>query len=147
MKYNIYFAASIRGGRDNESIYSELVNYLNNEYGVVLNDFFASKELTDEDDELSDEFLYERDMKRIENSDACVAEVTTPSLGVGYEIRELERLNKPVLCLYQPQEGKKFSAILGGDPNTRLVYYKSKKEAFKAIDEFFNKCLPKPTSC
>ena len=35
-----------------------------------------------------------------------VAEVTQPSLGVGYEIGRAFDMNKPILCLYRPQQGK-----------------------------------------
>lgn len=35
-----------------------------------------------------------------------VAEVTQPSLGVGYELGRAIALNKPVLCLFRPQSGR-----------------------------------------
>ena len=35
-----------------------------------------------------------------------VAEVTQPSLGVGYEIGRAVAMDKKILCLYRPQEGK-----------------------------------------
>ena len=35
-----------------------------------------------------------------------VAEVTQPSLGVGYEIGRAYAMNKPILCLYRPQPEK-----------------------------------------
>lgn len=36
-----------------------------------------------------------------------VAEVTQPSLGVGYEIGRAVAMNKRILCLYRPQENKR----------------------------------------
>ena len=36
-----------------------------------------------------------------------VAEVTQPSLGVGYEIGRAFDMNKKMLCLYRPQPGKR----------------------------------------
>ena len=36
-----------------------------------------------------------------------VAEVTQPSLGVGYEIGRAFNMNKKILCLYRPQPGKR----------------------------------------
>ena len=36
-----------------------------------------------------------------------VAEVTQPSLGVGYEIGRAYAMNKPILCLYRPQPEKR----------------------------------------
>ena len=35
-----------------------------------------------------------------------VAEVTQPSLGVGYEIGRAYAMKKPILCLYRPQPEK-----------------------------------------
>ena len=35
-----------------------------------------------------------------------VAEVTQPSLGVGYEVGRAVAMNKKILCIYRPQEGK-----------------------------------------
>jgi len=40
-----------------------------------------------------------------------VAEVTQPSLGVGYEIGRAVAMNKRILCLYRPQEGKSKSSF------------------------------------
>lgn len=35
-----------------------------------------------------------------------VAEVTQPSLGVGYELGRAVALGKPILCLFRPQSGR-----------------------------------------
>lgn len=37
---------------------------------------------------------------------AFVAEVTIPSLGVGFELGFAYSLKKPILCLYRPQHGQ-----------------------------------------
>lgn len=42
---------------------------------------------------------------------AVVAEVTQPSLGVGYEIGRAVAMGKKILCLYRPQEGKSMYLI------------------------------------
>ncbi len=39
-------------------------------------------------------------------SDIIVAEVTQPSLGVGYELGRAVAMKKPILCLYRPQVSK-----------------------------------------
>ena len=36
-----------------------------------------------------------------------MAEVTQPSLGVGYEIGRAVAMDKKILCLYRPQDGKR----------------------------------------
>ncbi len=45
-----------------------------------------------------------------------VAEATTPSLGVGYEVAKAESLNKNILCIYRSNKTKRLSAMLDGNP-------------------------------
>ena len=42
-----------------------------------------------------------------------VAEVTQPSLGVGYEIGRAVAMGKKILCLYRPQPDKSKESMFG----------------------------------
>jgi nucleoside 2-deoxyribosyltransferase len=96
----IYFAGSIRGGRDDAALYRQIILLLM-EYGGVLTEHVGSAGLVRAGaDDWSDEFIYARDMAWLAEADAVVAEVTIPSHGVGYEIARAEALGKPVLCLH-----------------------------------------------
>ncbi len=75
-------------------------------------------------------------MTWLKDSDVVIAEVSTPSLGVGYEIREAEILRKRILCLYRTQDAKRLSAMLTGDRNLPVREYTSLEEAVKHIDDF-----------
>lgn len=44
--------------------------------------------------------IYTRDIDWVTKCDRLVAEVSTPSLGVGYEVCYALQLGKPVLCIY-----------------------------------------------
>lgn len=136
----IYFAGSIRGGRDDSDIYNKLIDYLK-KYGHVLTEHVGSKDLTErgEEDEPSDESIYSRDMKWIEEADVIVAEVTIPSLGVGYEIGKAEDMEKNILCLYRNNSSKKLSAMINGNPEIKIGFYEGLEDAKKIIDEFFEK--------
>ena len=57
------------------------------------------------EDGVSDVFIYERDVKWLAEADFVVAEVTQPSLGVGYELGYAEAHRKPTLCLFRPSSG------------------------------------------
>ena len=46
-------------------------------------------------------------MQWLSQSHVVVAEVTQPSLGVGFEIARAVTLNKPVLCLFRPSTGQR----------------------------------------
>lgn len=41
-----------------------------------------------------------------------VAEVTQPSLGVGYEIGRAIEMNKKILCLFRPESGRRKSFLI-----------------------------------
>jgi nucleoside 2-deoxyribosyltransferase len=80
-------------------------------------------------------------MSWLRSSDVVVAECSSVSLGVGYELGQAEALGKPVLILYRSalrQEGARLSAMLTGNPYTkqRVVYYEDEEAARRAIDEW-----------
>ena len=52
-----------------------------------------------------------------------IAEVTNPSLGVGYELGYAEKLNKPILCLFDGDSGGKLSAMVRGNPYNIIATY------------------------
>ena len=58
-----------------------------------------------------------RDVALLQQCSVVVAEVTVPSLGVGYELGRAVAMGKQVLCLYRPQEGKLLSAMIRGMDN------------------------------
>lgn len=80
--------------------------------------------------------IWEIDTSWVKESDALIAEVTNPSLGVGYEIAKAEEWNKPVLALFHDISDKRLSAMIDGSPKTKVVYYQNLESANKAIDEF-----------
>jgi hypothetical protein len=45
-------------------------------------------------------------MSWLKEADVIVAEVSTPSLGVGYEIGKAEDMGKRILCLYKNKKIK-----------------------------------------
>jgi nucleoside 2-deoxyribosyltransferase len=54
---------------------------------------------------LNDAEILERDLEWLSQAHVVIAEVTQPSLGVGFEIARAITLNKPVLCLFRPSSG------------------------------------------
>ena len=87
--------------------------------------------------DLSDNQIHARDMTWLEECDAVVAEVTTPSLGVGYELGRAEKLGKPILCLYDASNPDfRLSAMLSGNSKVTVARYQELKEAMEAMDLF-----------
>lgn len=135
----IYFAGSIRGGRDDVEDYKQIIEHLKN-YGTVLTEFIGDKSITIETEKhYDDAWIHDRDLEWILESDVLVSEVTTTSHGVGYEIGRAVENKKPILCLYKKKEGKLISAMLNGCKDIKVVDYSNIKQAKKAIDDFFIK--------
>lgn len=132
----IYFAGSIRGGRDDKELYLEIINLLG-KYGKVLTEHIGDKTLSAMgEDGPTDKYIYDRDMAWLNEADFVVAEVTTPSLGVGYEIGKIED-KKPTLCLYREQNGKRISAIIGGNKNVKIEKYRTIADLKSILEKFF----------
>lgn len=70
-------------------------------------------------------------------ADVIVAEVTTPSLGVGYEIATAEYLNKKILCIYRQQEGRRLSAMINGNKKLKVILYKDIEDLHPIFANFF----------
>jgi hypothetical protein len=134
----IYFASSIRGGRGDSAIYSELINIIKRHAQVLSEHFDSEDRPHSEHQKLSDKEIWKRDINWLQEADAIIAEVTTPSLGVGYEIAKAEEWHKPILALYRQQPDKKLSAMIAGSPDLKLVEYSTPSEAESEIIKFLN---------
>lgn len=135
----IYFAGSIRGGRDDKDIYRQMIEVLS-KYGTVLTEHIGNSDLDlSGEKNKTDEFIYNRDMDWVKESDVIIAEVSTPSLGVGYELGSAEAMGKNIVCLYREQEGKRLSAMIAGNNNMKIEKYQTIEDFENIIEKFFNK--------
>ncbi|XP_078068276.1 5-hydroxymethyl-dUMP N-hydrolase isoform X1 [Mustelus asterias] len=103
MSLGIYFCGSIRGGRQDVEIYSRIIKHLK-KFGTVFTEHIGNPTLNVKgEDEVKggDKYIHDRDLKWLEEADVIVAEVTQPSLGVGYEIGRAMHMNKKILCLFR----------------------------------------------
>ncbi|MED6253226.1 2'-deoxynucleoside 5'-phosphate N-hydrolase 1 [Ataeniobius toweri] len=139
----IYFCGSIRGGRSDLQLYQRIVHELH-KYGSVLTEHVGSAELSDTGEEGTtgdDRDIHDRDVDWLQQSDVVVAEVTQPSLGVGYELgRAVDMKKKKMLCLFRPSSGRTLSAMIRGaaDGERFLVRDYSEDELEKILEEFFS---------
>jgi 2'-deoxynucleoside 5'-phosphate N-hydrolase len=133
---NIYFSCSITGGRDDQPVYAALVDYLLERGHEVPTAILARPEVMADEGVVKPEDVYDRDVRWVTGCDALIAEVSTPSHGVGYEIALALALGKPVLCVYQ--EGRRVSKMLTGNqhPNIRVATYRTTDECLKLVEEF-----------
>jgi 2'-deoxynucleoside 5'-phosphate N-hydrolase len=134
---NIFFAGSIRGGRERQPEYARIVKALER-FGTVSSGYVPDGSLSEYGEtSLSSAEIYERERKAIEACDLFVAEVTTPSLGVGYLIAQASALGKRVIALYSGTDALKLSAIIKGDPNVRTELYRSSDDIEGTIAALF----------
>lgn len=134
----IYFAASIRGGNEDAPLYAELIEMLGG-YGTVLTEHVGEVSILESAHNMSREEIYTQDMNWLMSADVVVAEVTTPSLGVGYEIAIAEKRNKRVLCLFREGSGRNLSAMIGGNMNIRVEHYSNTHDVSQIFENFFSK--------
>jgi nucleoside 2-deoxyribosyltransferase len=131
----IYFACSIRGGRDDAELYAELVDAIK-QHALVLTEIFTDTKLTAQGMKKPAPEIWQTDIAWIKQADAIIAEVTNPSLGVGYEIAKAEEWNKPVLALYRPQPSRKLSVMILGSPTVQNHEYTRISRATTFIEQF-----------
>lgn len=132
----IYFCGSIRGGRALAYIYERMIDMLGS-HGMVLTEHLGSDEEIEQKDRiLTDKEIHDRDMRWIRESDVLVAEVTVPSLGVGYEIGRAIEIGKPVLCLFQSNSTNSLSAMIAGSNQVVTKYYSKLEDVKELLDDF-----------
>ncbi len=136
----IYFAGSIRGGRDDKDLYNNMIEYLQTK-GTVLTEHIGKKDLSAAGEKnLSDTEIHDRDMDWIIESDVIFAEVTTPSLGVGYEIGRAYEMKKDIICLYRVKDDdKRLSAMINGNQDLENKIYRNFEDFKQIADNFFDK--------
>lgn len=133
----IYFAGAIRGGREKVYDYQKMVKQFEKCGGEVLTKHVADPNLSVKGENLSFKEIYERDIKWLKECDIVFADITIPSLGVGYEISYAENLGKKIYAIYE--EGANVSGFLRGDENIKILAYESIDEVIKLINEIMNK--------
>jgi 2'-deoxynucleoside 5'-phosphate N-hydrolase len=130
----VYCAAPIRGSLDHKVFSDKIPSLIEGSGHTVLNELsLTSPEI------LSDKKIFTRDINWLSESDCVVAEVSSASSGVGFEIAyALYQLNIPVLALYN--KSAKVSAMIKGCSSSMLTLapYTDIDEMKKHIDSFMN---------
>ena len=117
----VYCAGAIKGDSSYQEGYQEIINIVKNHGHAALS-------------ELNPEFqsafplnvnqVFQRDIKWIEKSNIMIAEISGPSLGVGFEISYALYMREiPVLALYNAEVEQVSAMITGCD--SELLYIKT----------------------
>lgn len=135
---NIYFSCSITGGRDDQAIYAAIVNALLAEGHEVPTAHLSSPDILALEAVAEPNEIYHRDVAWVMDCDALIAEVSTPSHGVGYEIALALMQEKPVLCLYR--NGKRVSKMITGNDHPALsqAAYENERDVVTLICDYLH---------
>jgi 2'-deoxynucleoside 5'-phosphate N-hydrolase len=133
----IYCASPIRGDRKYEPIYKEIVNHINSLGHTALSELADKFKSTIP---LTDAQIFKRDVKWMESSQLMIAEVSSASTGVGFEVAYfLYHLKKPVLVFTQHGEKSVSAMIIGNDSELLTIQdYIGVEDMKKSISRYLN---------
>jgi nucleoside 2-deoxyribosyltransferase len=140
----IYFACAIVGGREDVEAYKQIVRaLLEDGYEVPTAANAGLQGTKGLETEMAPKDVYTRDTNWIDKCELLVAEVSTPSHGVGYEIGYALERSKPVLCIYR--RGTRVSKMITGNANPGFVVaeYGDVAEGIEIVRKFLRN-LNKP---
>ena len=123
---NIYLSGAIAAGRQKIVVYQKIAEIVNSLGHRITSPQVADPKVTNDGkgEPTDPREIYLRDMKQLEDSELMIAEVSIPSLGVGYEIATAIQQNKPVLCLYDLEDSpNRISAIIAGHTSPLLTLH------------------------
>lgn len=129
----VYFCGSIRGGRALQPLYRAIVDFLQARgFEVLTTHVAASDVLAQESREgVTAADIYARDLRWLAECGLVVAEVSTPSLGVGVELTEALHMGKPILALVRSDV--ELSAMIAGNPAIKLLTYDDHADLFRKL--------------
>lgn len=126
----VYFAGSIRGGRQDAELYRKVIAALKEKH-QVLTEHVGDLSLSTVEDK-GDQAIYEQDTAWLRECNVMVAECTQVSLGVGYELAYAEDQGKKVHIFYRLQETQ-LSAMLAGSKRFHIHRYADESEILAQV--------------
>ncbi|MCS6961670.1 MAG: nucleoside 2-deoxyribosyltransferase [Deltaproteobacteria bacterium] len=135
----IYFASAVRSVDVQQST-RPIIEILRG-FGKVLTEHIPTVEGMG-DTKITDEEVYKRDLNWLYQADIVVANVSIPSLGVGYEIGIAEKL-KPVVCIFDENSPARLSAMISGNANLTLITFRNIDELERKLSDWFLRNFPK----
>ncbi len=135
----IYFSGSIYGGRQKLETYKKLVNELQ-KYGEVLDEQVADDNVLIDEEKQSDYDIFENLEQQLNKADLIFAELTVPSLGVGYELGYADSHNKKVIGIYDKTVILKISTMIRGNKRLKIIPYRDINEIISNLGRIIKEC-------
>lgn len=134
----IYCAGPIRGDATYQHFYKKIIDFVESLGHTVLTELSGKFGSTVP---LTDKQIYKRDLKWVDGSKIMIAEVSGPSLGVGFEIAyAIFQRKLPVLSIYST-DVQNISAMISGcdSPLLTIEKYRDEEEMKRIIKVYINK--------
>ncbi|MBQ9308753.1 MAG: GNAT family N-acetyltransferase [Clostridia bacterium] len=138
----VYFAGSIRAGRQDAVRYHEMIRCLKR-HAHVLTEHVGDLALQETS---ADRDIYAQDIAWLREAELVIAECSCPSTGVGYELAYAQWLGIPVHVLYDARRGA-LSAMLTGNPYMRIHPYASEEEIPEILEGILTESFGKTDLC
>lgn len=120
----IYFSATITDNDDLRDVYNETIKHLS-EHGHKVFEYGSHKlspqDILTQDDTMMSSVYKELD-KFMRSADVYIADISLPSVGIGYEISQAISLKKPVLALIHDNSEFQPLATIKGNQSKYLTH-------------------------
>ena len=133
----IYVSGSIYGGTQKIDIYKIMIDELE-KYGEVLDKQIADINTIENEKYQKDEEVFEDLERKIMMADIIFAEVTIPSLGVGYELGFADKIGKKIIAIYDETYTRKVSTMIRGNKRIKLIPYTDINDICKKMNKLHN---------
>ena len=119
-----------------QPVYRYIYDFLRSRGYDVLSWHVVDPGSDEKEAKMSEQEIYRRDISLLKESGCLIAEVTVPSIGVGYEICRAIEAGLPVLCIHGTDAN--VSAMLLGNPNReiRVQEYRDMDSLERILCEF-----------
>jgi hypothetical protein len=128
----LFFAGSVRGMGGYVKVYRRIIDLLKS-HGEIVSEHIYLNGVDIPGGEKGDGDIYLRDTEWIDQADLLIAEISRPSIGVGYEIGYAESRDIPVLALYHRGAEHRISAMVAGNRRITTLRYDTLEELEKTL--------------
>ena len=118
----VYISGSIYGGRQKVENYKAIIEKIE-EFAEVLNKNIIDDDVIEKETFQKDNEIFEDLENKMREADFILAEVTVPSLGVGYEIGFSDMISKKIIAIYDLNDIEKVSTMIRGNERIKLIGY------------------------
>ena len=130
----IYMSGSIYGGREKLETYKKLIGELE-KYAEVINKNVADDDVLEKEALQKDEDIFKDLKNKMKSADLIFAEVSIPSLGVGYELGFADMNGKRIIGMYDKTITQKVSTMIRGNERITLIPYENINEILENLEE------------